>query len=112
MPSSHNLSLTQFSEVFTPLISCLLEGAYRATILSAIENSQKSSGPGKNKLFLTMVGGGVFRNPPELIAEALFKQKDLILNSGVLSLFRVNLSRIRSQFGLVHGFIFLQNVVA
>uniref|UniRef100_A0A6B2L7E6 Uncharacterized protein n=1 Tax=Arcella intermedia TaxID=1963864 RepID=A0A6B2L7E6_9EUKA len=42
----------------------LLQAAYQGSYLVALENSRK-------KLFLTMIGGGVFGNPHELIYEAI-----------------------------------------
>jgi len=63
----------------------LLRGAYRATILSAIENSrtQPPECIGKDKLFLTLIGGGVFGNQYEWITDAILECTDLIKTSGL-----------------------------
>jgi len=56
-----------------------------ATILSAIENSrsQPESLSGKNKLYLTLIGGGVFGNEHSWITEAIYSCQDIIKQSGL-----------------------------
>lgn len=62
----------------------LLTASYRATILAAWENSLRYSDlPGSNKLSLTLLGGGVFNNPYEIICEAIGNNVDLIIESGL-----------------------------
>lgn len=46
----------------------VLEASYEATICAAILNSVRS---GNNKVFLTLLGGGVFRNETDWIIEAI-----------------------------------------
>jgi hypothetical protein len=67
------------------LAKFLLKGAYMATIFSAIENAnnQPASFKGRNKLYLTLIGGGVFGNEHSWIAEALYSCIDLIKQSGL-----------------------------
>lgn len=48
----------------------ILDGLYESTILSAIENREKTD---NNKVYLTLVGGGVFGNKPEWIIESVVK---------------------------------------
>jgi len=88
----------------------ILRGAYRGTILSAIENSRVLSEkdyPGKNKCFLTMIGGGVFANKFEWIIDSILDQDDLIRNSGLeiilvsftrASIDEMSLIRLQSYF--------------
>jgi len=73
------------SSIVENLARFLLRGAYKATILSAIENSQTqpSSVIGKDKLYLTLIGGGVFGNKYNWITDAIMEWKNLIINSGL-----------------------------
>lgn len=67
-------------------VACwLLRAAYRGTILAGIENSitQDDNFPGKNKLFLTLIGGGVFANDLDWIIKSILECEDLIANSGL-----------------------------
>jgi len=62
----------------------LLRGAYRATILAAIDNSRTQPDLiGKDKLFLTLIGGGVFGNKYEWITDAILECTDIIKKSGL-----------------------------
>lgn len=62
----------------------LLTAQYRATVLAAIaQRASQPSKPGAHKLFLTLLGGGVFDNRPEWIAAALHSCSDLMLRSGL-----------------------------
>lgn len=62
----------------------LLKAEYRATIFSAWENSiQYNDKRGSKKLSLTLLGGGVFRNPLEVICNAILANLDLIVESGL-----------------------------
>jgi len=67
------------------LAKYMLKGAYRATILSAIENSQTQPAhyKGKDKLYLTLIGGGVFGNDHDWITEAIYSCADLIKKAGL-----------------------------
>jgi hypothetical protein len=88
----------------------ILRGAYRGTLLSAIDNSRTLSEkdyPGKNKCFLTMIGGGVFANKFEWIIDAILEQDDLIRVSGLeiilvsftrASVDEMSLMRLQSYF--------------
>jgi len=71
--------------VIQQLARFLLKGAYRATILSAIENCSQlpASYKGRNILYLTLIGGGVFGNEHSWITEAIYHCLDLIKNSGL-----------------------------
>merc|ERR1712226_882173 len=56
------------------LASDILEAAYEATVLTAFENSLRHPRePGAKKLFLTLVGGGVFGNRSLWIRRAIVK---------------------------------------
>ncbi|EAY20902.1 hypothetical protein TVAG_437280 [Trichomonas vaginalis G3] len=62
----------------------LLEAEYKATILQAWDNSIKyPNRAGSNKLYLTLLGGGVFNNPIDRICEQINKNLDLIQKSGL-----------------------------
>ncbi len=62
--SSHDLNLW---EEFARLI---LEASYEATICSAIVNAQST---GNNRVFLTLLGGGVFGNSIDWILDAMYR---------------------------------------
>lgn len=47
----------------------MLEASYEATLWAAVLEQQQGKGSGT--VFLTFVGGGVFRNKPEWIHEAI-----------------------------------------
>ena len=64
----------------------LLMAEYKATILADRENSYRMEADnrkGAKKLFLTLLGGGVFRNPLSMIAEAILSCKKVIEESGL-----------------------------
>lgn len=62
----------------------LLTAEYRATVLAAWENSLLHPElPGSNKLYLTLLGGGVFGNPYEMIFESILSNLDVIVDSGL-----------------------------
>uniref|UniRef100_A0A6B2L742 Uncharacterized protein n=1 Tax=Arcella intermedia TaxID=1963864 RepID=A0A6B2L742_9EUKA len=67
------------------LAQMLLKAAYRGTILVAMENALKAPPElvGRNKLFLTLIGGGAFGNDLEWIVGALYEQLELIKRSGL-----------------------------
>lgn len=54
--------------LWEPFARLVLEATYEATFLAALINRQRT---GNNRLFLTMVGGGVFGNRPEWIIDAI-----------------------------------------
>jgi hypothetical protein len=81
----------------------MVEEFYRATVLAAWENSLLFPGrPGSKKCFLTIVGGGVFLNPPEFVGDAIAKCRQTIVDSG-LDVFFVIWSRksVQPFFSLV-----------
>eukprot|EP00667_Euglena_gracilis_P011003 EG_transcript_11218 len=65
----------------------LLAVAYRLTLLAGVANSQRQQGradrPGRDRLFLTLIGGGVFANDMGWIYDAIRENQDLILQSGL-----------------------------
>ncbi|OHT12634.1 hypothetical protein TRFO_17450 [Tritrichomonas foetus] len=64
----------------------LLTAEYKAAILSAWENSfemEKQGRKGAKKLYLTLIGGGVFDNPKEMIAEVIASCEKEIIDSGL-----------------------------
>ena len=84
----------------------LLRVAYRLTILAAIENADRtrnSSRAGKDKLYLTLIGGGVFGNDPAWIYEAIQENQHLIAESG-LSVVLVIYNRKRLSAELLSAF--------
>ena len=48
----------------------ILEAAYEATICAGVLNSLRGK---SNKIYLTLLGGGVFGNKPEWITKAIFR---------------------------------------
>eukprot|EP00929_Paragymnodinium_shiwhaense_P050799 TRINITY_DN25587_c0_g1_i1.p1 TRINITY_DN25587_c0_g1~~TRINITY_DN25587_c0_g1_i1.p1 ORF type:complete len:406 (+),score=32.06 TRINITY_DN25587_c0_g1_i1:129-1346(+) len=59
-------------KVWEPLARCILESAYEATMIVAIDNAIRNQGkPGCNKVFLTALGGGVFGNDMNWIYDAM-----------------------------------------
>lgn len=83
--SALNFNRNVKSTYFTKEIAKkLLVAEYRAAILAAWENSSKFANlAGSNKLSLTLLGGGVFQNPYEIICEAIMENIDLIMESGL-----------------------------
>ncbi len=55
-------------EMWQPFAQLILDASYEATLCVAILNANKS---GNNKVFLTLVGGGVFGNRQEWILKAV-----------------------------------------
>eukprot|EP00929_Paragymnodinium_shiwhaense_P027098 TRINITY_DN15986_c0_g1_i1.p1 TRINITY_DN15986_c0_g1~~TRINITY_DN15986_c0_g1_i1.p1 ORF type:complete len:363 (+),score=29.97 TRINITY_DN15986_c0_g1_i1:433-1521(+) len=59
-------------ELWKPFAKCILEGAYEATMIAAIENAIRNPGKrGCKKVFLTALGGGVFGNDMQWIHDAM-----------------------------------------
>ena len=83
--AAFNFSYSVEKNAYTLKIAeSLLEAQYRATILCAWDNSVKYPGrEGSNKLYLTLLGGGVFGNPKSLICKQIEKCQDLIVESGL-----------------------------
>jgi len=71
----NNTTKTDEWESFARLI---LEATYEATFYTALQNFEKT---GNNKLFLTLVGGGVFGNKKEWILDAIKKSILKFLNT-------------------------------
>ena len=69
------------------LARLLLRVAYRLTILAGAENAARQAAradrPGRRRLFLTLVGCGVFGNDPHWVCEALGENEALIRQSGL-----------------------------
>lgn len=68
------------------ILQHILEAEYKSTILSAWENSIKMEEEGRQgakKLFLTLLGGGVFGNPKDIIAKSIISSKDELIKSGL-----------------------------
>ena len=62
------------SNLWEGFAQIILEASYEATICAAILNYLNS---GNNKLFLTLIGGGVFGNEPDWILGAIRRAVDL-----------------------------------
>ncbi len=60
--------------------SLVLEAAYEATICAAILNFNRTS---NNRLYLTLLGGGVFGNDPDWILGAMRRSLDIYYDSGL-----------------------------
>lgn len=61
---------SQTTDQWTEFAKLILEATYEATLCAAIFNSTRD---GKNKLFLTLVGGGVFGNRIDWITDAIHR---------------------------------------
>lgn len=55
-------------EPWEPFARLVLEAAYEATLLAAVLNARRGA---SRRVLLTLLGGGVFRNPPGWIHDAL-----------------------------------------
>jgi len=82
-------SCTKKLEIFARM---LLRAAYRGTILTAAQIAAQKENPlpGKNKVYLTMIGGGVFQNKEKWIIDSIVACKNIIQESGlnvILTLF-------------------------
>ncbi|KAH0790908.1 hypothetical protein GPJ56_005043 [Histomonas meleagridis] len=76
-----NVSRTQFTHMVS---KNMLTSEYKAAIICAWDNSLKYTGrPGSNKLFLCMLGCGVFGNDPKEVSQYIASLKDLIIDSGL-----------------------------
>ncbi len=73
-------------EKWEPFARLILEATYEATFYAALRNFEST---GNNRLFLTLVGGGVFRNPSnwifDAIEKAVLKFKTIPLDVSVVS---------------------------
>lgn len=78
---SSNVIFSPFTE---EIARNLLYAEYKATILAAIKNSISfPNEEGSSKCFLTLLGGGVFANPPKIVAPSIAQNADLIAESGI-----------------------------
>jgi hypothetical protein len=60
------------SQAWRPFAELVLRGAYEATMYAALQNAVAHNGEcGSKRVFLTALGGGVFGNDEEWIAEAM-----------------------------------------
>jgi hypothetical protein len=62
-------------EVWKPFASLVLEAAYEATLCAAMVNAQRG---GSNRVMLTRLGGGAFRNPKGWIQVAMRRALHLV----------------------------------
>ncbi len=67
LPVAYSKYPSKLWERFARLI---LEAAYEATLCAGIWNAHKGK---SNKIYLTLLGGGVFGNEPEWITEAIYR---------------------------------------
>lgn len=58
------------ADLWAPIAQLVLEAAYEATLLAAIQNHAAT---GNNRVFLTMLGGGAFGNRQGWIADAILR---------------------------------------
>lgn len=66
--------------VWEEVAQVLLEACYEATLRAGVENWRRG---GSNKVFLTLVGGGVFGNKLEWIVAAIEKAVEIMQGSGL-----------------------------
>lgn len=67
-------------ETWEPLARLLLEASYEATLRAAVINANNG---GSNKVFLTLVGGGVFGNEMSWILDAIKRALRVMEGSGL-----------------------------
>ena len=67
-------------DLWEPLARLVLEAAYEATMLAAVQNAART---GNRRVFLTMLGGGAFGNSQDWIADALLRALRLHAQSGL-----------------------------
>lgn len=77
LPVSYGGGLPSNWEAFGRLV---LEATYEATLLAAVENSQRGD---SNVVLLTRVGGGAFGNPGEWIHDAIVQALTIVEGSGL-----------------------------
>jgi len=77
LPVSYNDQPTEAWSLFAQLI---LQATYEATFCAAVINSERT---GNNRLFLTLVGGGVFGNDIYWICDAIYRACQLFSKSGL-----------------------------
>lgn len=68
------------SSLWAPIAQLVLEAAYEATLLAAIQNHAAT---GNKRVYLTMLGGGAFGNRPDWIVDAILRALRLCANSGL-----------------------------
>ena len=85
-PVSYNKTRTKQDSDWEPLSRLILEACYEACFYVALENMRRHDGRyGSNKLFLTLVGGGVFGNREEWVLESLEKSLEKFRFSKILN---------------------------
>jgi hypothetical protein len=67
------------ASVWQPFAQLILDAAYEATLWAAVVNEQRT---GVKDVFLTLVGGGVFRNEFEWISAAIGRAVSLLRAAG------------------------------
>ena len=66
------------------IASCILKSEYKSTILAALDHSIRyPNRKGSNKCVLTLLGGGAFLNPSDIIINAIKSNKKPIIDSGL-----------------------------
>ncbi|WP_411891641.1 hypothetical protein [Yoonia sp. SDW83-1] len=68
------------ADLWAPLAQIVLDAAYEATLLAAIQNAAQT---GNNRVFLTMLGGGAFGNRQNWIEAAMLRALRLHAKSGL-----------------------------
>ncbi|MDX8351858.1 hypothetical protein [Cognatiyoonia sp. IB215182] len=66
--------------LWSPFAQMILEAAYEATFLAAVQNAART---GNRRLFLTLLGGGAFGNRSDWIAAGLLRALRLHAQSGL-----------------------------
>lgn len=61
------------TKLWEPVARIVLEAAYEGTLSAAVSAMHRHGGKGgSNRVYLTLVGGGVFMNPIQWICDAMF----------------------------------------
>jgi hypothetical protein len=78
LPIAYHTHLPRIIDNWTEFACLVLEASYEATFHSALINYENT---GNNKVFLTLLGGGVFGNKHEWIFDAIRKSIQLFSNT-------------------------------
>ena len=95
------------SEPWKPLAKLVLEACYEATLYVGLENyhRHRDKHAHANKVFLTLVGGGVFGNPSlwifEAIEKACMKFRNTPLDVRIVAFGQSEMSKIDTQTKLI-----------
>lgn len=80
-------------ELWAEFVPLILDAAYEATLVAAVQNEQAT---GNNKVYLTLLGDGAFGSPDEWIMDAI-RNGLLTYRDADLKVMIVSYSRSKAQ---------------